>query len=104
MAVVLSVLSLGRGALNESSGCNVPAPQSWLLQHTSYKIVVEVKASGPPHVLKLWFGLSKGILSVKYICYTKTCFVSFEFNRVHESAYKDEVTSCHHWFKGYDRI
>ena len=31
------------------------------------KIVVVVKASGPPHVLKLWLGVSKGILPVRYV-------------------------------------
>ena len=29
------------------------------------KIVVEVKASGPSHVLKLWLGVSKGMLPVE---------------------------------------
>ena len=30
------------------------------------KIVVEVKASGPSHVLKMWLGVSKGMLPVEY--------------------------------------
>ena len=30
------------------------------------KTVVEAKASEPPHVLKLWLGVSKGILPVKF--------------------------------------
>ena len=38
------------------------------------KIVVEVKASGPPHVLKLWLGVNMGMLSVGYICSTKPLF------------------------------
>ena len=38
-------------------------------------IVVEVKASGPPHVLKLWLGVSKGMLPVKYVRYNKTSFL-----------------------------
>ena len=29
-------------------------------------IIVVFEASGPPHVLKLWLGLSKGMLPVKY--------------------------------------
>ena len=28
-------------------------------------IVAGVKASGPPHVIKLWFGVSKGMLPVE---------------------------------------
>ena len=28
--------------------------------------LVEMKASGPPHVLKLWFGVCKGMLPVEY--------------------------------------
>ena len=32
------------------------------------RIVVEVKASGPPCVLELWFGISKGMLPVRYFC------------------------------------
>ena len=31
------------------------------------QIVVEVKASGPSHVLKLWMEVSKGMLSVQYL-------------------------------------
>ena len=30
------------------------------------KIVVELEALGPPHVLELWLGVSKGMLPVKY--------------------------------------
>ena len=33
---------------------------------TCQKIVVEVKASGPPHVIRLWLGLSEGMLPAKY--------------------------------------
>ena len=32
------------------------------------KIVVKVKASGPPHALKLRLEVSKGMLPVKYFC------------------------------------
>ena len=35
------------------------------------KIVVEVNASGQSHVLKLWLGVSKGMLLVKYFSSTK---------------------------------
>ena len=37
-------------------------------------IVVEVKTSGPPHVLILWLGVSKGMLPVKYVPSNKTSF------------------------------
>ena len=41
---------------------------------------VKVKASGPPHVLDLWLGASKGMLPVKYFCSSKSSFgVSFIF-------------------------
>ena len=32
------------------------------------KMVVDVNASGPPHILKLWLGVSMVILPVKYFC------------------------------------
>ena len=38
------------------------------------KIVVEVEALGPPHVLKLWLWVSKGMLPIKYFWSTKTLF------------------------------
>ena len=45
-----------------------------------YKIVVDVKASGPPHVLKLLFGVSNGMLPVKYFQSNISCFLSVEFH------------------------
>ena len=39
------------------------------------KIVVEVKASGPPHVLALWLGVSKGMLPVRYFRSNKSSFL-----------------------------
>ena len=36
------------------------------------KIVAKGKVSGTPHVLKLWLGVSKGMLPVKYICPNKS--------------------------------
>ena len=42
-------------------------------------IVVGVKTSGSPHVLKLWLGVSKGMLLVKYFCLTKPLFVRVKF-------------------------
>ena len=39
------------------------------------KIVVEVKASGPPHVLRLWLGVSKGMLAVEYFRSNEASFL-----------------------------
>ena len=38
------------------------------------RIVVEVKASGPPHVLTLWLGVRKGMLLVAYFHSNKASF------------------------------
>ena len=38
-------------------------------------IVVLVTASGPPHVLRLWLGVGKGMLPVKYFCSNKASFL-----------------------------
>ena len=46
------------------------------------KIAVEMKASGPPHVLKMWLVVSKGILSVEYF-HSNKAFVSVEFHGDH---------------------
>ena len=73
------------------------------LQHF-IKIVVEVKASGPPHVIKLWLGETKGMLPVKCYCSAKPLFVTFEFHVDHKTAYKDEAKSGHPQFHGYYRI
>ena len=43
-------------------------------------LVVEVKASGAPHVLKLLLGVSKGMLPVRYFCSNNIFFVSVEFH------------------------
>ena len=37
-------------------------------------IVVKVKACGPPHVLKLWLGVSNGMLHVNHFCSNKAFF------------------------------
>ena len=42
---------------------------------TFLKSLVEVKALGPSHVLKLWLGVIKGMLLVKYIRSNKDCFL-----------------------------
>ena len=38
------------------------------------EILMDVKASGLPHVLKLWLGVSKGMLPAKYFCFNKSSF------------------------------
>ena len=46
-----------------------------VLHHISWKIVVEVNASGPPHVLGLWMGAGKDMLPVKYFFSNKASFL-----------------------------
>ena len=55
---------------------------------TFQKIVVEVKALGQSHVIKLWSGVSNGLLPVKYFCSTKPLLVSVKFNGDHKTATK----------------
>ena len=50
--------------------------------------VVEVKASGPPHVLILCLGVSKVMFPVKYLRYSKTFFVSVECQGDHNPVIK----------------
>ena len=38
------------------------------------KIVIEVEASGLPHVFKMWLCVGKGMLLVKYFCSNKASF------------------------------
>ena len=49
------------------SGCSVADLVS---SHHFLTTVVEVEASAPPHVLKLWF-VRKGVLPVNYFCSKK---------------------------------
>ena len=39
------------------------------------KIVVEVKAFGPAHVLKLWLGINMDMLHVEYFCSNNANFL-----------------------------
>ena len=66
------------------SGCSVPALPSLFHPHF-LNIVVEVKTSEPPHVLKLWLVVSKGMLPVKYFAPTKPLFVSVESHGDHKT-------------------
>ena len=46
------------------------------------KIVVEVGASGAPHVLGVWLGISKDMLPVKYFCSTKSLLCQSNFMEI----------------------
>ena len=48
----------------------LPTPKLAIPPHL-LKAVVEVKASGQPHVSQLWLGVSKGILNAEYLCSNK---------------------------------
>ena len=54
-------------------------------------ILLEVKASGPPHVLKLWLGVCNGMRPVNYVCSNRASFCvsriswrSLDFHKVQE--------------------
>ena len=66
-----------RGATNRFLEYCITA---FLLSHFLI-IVVEVKALGLPHVLKLWLWVSKGMLHVKYLLQQSIFFVSVKFHR-----------------------
>ena len=53
-----------------SSGHSVPTPRASSSPHF-LKTVVEMKASGPSHVQKLWMEVSKDMLPVTYFCSNK---------------------------------
>ena len=65
--------SLSRGAHNEFHNVAFQPPEHDFPPHF-LDIVAEVKAAEPPHVLKAWLGVSKGMLPVKYIRFNKACF------------------------------
>ena len=69
----------GVEVLNGFSGCSVSAPMSWFFTPHFLKIVVEVKASGLPRVLKIWLGQAPcKLLWLKHIPF----FVSVKFQNV----------------------
>ena len=51
-------------------------------------IVVDVEALGPPQVIKLWLGVRKGMLPVKYFRSNKASFVSVELHGDHNTVTK----------------
>ena len=75
----IGVLRLGELTPDGCSGCSVLPPEL-VFPPCFIKIVVEVKTSGPPHVLRLWLGVSKVMLPVQYFCSNKASFVSVEFH------------------------
>ena len=82
------VFILGREALNGFSGCSVPTLSSQFFSPHFFNVVVELKASGPPHVFELWLGVSKVMLPVEYFCSNKASFVLAELNEDYETATK----------------
>ena len=63
----------GRGAVWGFRDVAFLPPELLLTPHF-LKIVVEVKASGPPHVLELWLGVGKDRLPPKYFCSTRPLY------------------------------
>ena len=60
--------------LNGFSGRRVLASPELVLTPHFLNIVVEVKSTEQPHVLKLWLGLNKDMIPVKYFYSNKSCF------------------------------
>ena len=75
-------VQLGRGVPNGFSGCSVSANLSEFFTTHFLQIVVEVKASGPPHILKLWLEVKKGMLPVKYFCSNKASLCRLNFMEI----------------------
>ena len=67
-----------------------PNPPSYFFT-TFLTFVVEVKALMLSHVLGLWLGVGKDMLSVKYFCSNKSSFVSFEFHGGYKTVTNVEV-------------
>ena len=56
-------------------------------------IVIEVKASGPSHLLNLWLGVSKGMLPAKHLCTTKPLFMPSEFHEDHSHKFDVNIVT-----------
>ena len=76
---------------------------SWANSYSAYpKNVVEVKAWGPPHVLKLRLEANRGMLLVKYFCSDiSTCLCQSNFMEIMSHGWGESV---HHQFWGYYQI
>ena len=64
---------MDRGRLMGIQDVTLLPSQASFLPHF-LKIVIEMKACGPLHVLQLWLGVSKGIFPVGYIHFNKVSF------------------------------
>ena len=53
--------------------------------------MVQVKASGPPHVLKMWLAVNKGMLPVWYFGFNRAYLYVSEISWRSIGCYKDEV-------------
>ena len=71
----------GRETPNGFSGCSVPACRTSFPPHF-LRIVVEMRSSGPPHILWLWLGVGKGMLPVRCFCSNKSSFRSWHCHKV----------------------
>ena len=54
-------------------------------------IVVDAKASERPHVLKVWLGVSNGMLPAKYFSPNKSSFWVSQISWKSQGCHKDEV-------------
>ena len=59
------------------------SPSHVSFYNTFLKIVMEVKASALPYVLKLWLGEGKRMLLVKYFCSSNPLFVLVKIHGDH---------------------
>ena len=81
---------------NWFSGCSVHCPPELIFPPHFLKIVVEVKASGPPHVLKLWLVISKGMLPITYFHSNKASFCIIQISWSSYDCQKVEVNLATH--------
>ena len=66
---------------------------SFLLSRASFsstflKNCGRCESLGPPHVLKLWFGVSNNMFPVRHFCSSKPLFVTVKFNGDHKTTTK----------------
>ena len=65
------------------------------------RIVVDAKASGPPHILELWFGVIMGMLSVKYFRSKQIIVLCLSIFLLTKSFHNTEVNLTTLSFWGY---
>ena len=71
---MVTINESGELLVSEFSGCCIPAILSLFLDHISKANLLELTASGSPHVFELWLGVCKGMLPVKYFYSNKSSF------------------------------